>query len=274
MTAAALGPIPFGTLEKAAVSWERLMESGNLGRFPPLARLLEHEERATRIDLLRGFGRWMRFQFRFTEIRSGLVGLWKGRKVDPNDVGKRRRDRRRVPVVGLSQKYTAAQLGIGVSTAKKYSSLARRAGLVAGPSRDGYNTIRQPIERCDVTPTTPNGVRGLPAIRRVTGLAFEIVEMAAEIAWIRAGRDDAEQAAREHARSMANATPAVQLAYAKIGARSLREAAGSAPPFVAAATPAGPAAPSPAERAAALASPEEWAAFMARRRPPDKPAGG
>jgi len=236
MTAALLSDaIAFGPWRRvcgAIVTW---IERGRFAEDPAFARLVERERgRATRRDFLEGLARWIALLFRFTSLESGLVGVPHERRTPaPNDVRGRPRDRRRVPCDGIAHEYIAAQLQIGCSTSKKYARVFRLAGWVCGPGRDGFNVIRQPIESCDVTPTTPNGLRGLPAIRRVTDKAFAVVGELAFVRWLRDGRRAQREATRERARSLDSAPPAVQEEHRRVAMRSLREAriqSGEAPP--------------------------------------------
>jgi hypothetical protein len=227
MTAALLSDaLAFGPWRRvcgAIVAW---IERGEYSHDPAFARTVERERgRATRRDFLEGLARWLTLIFRFTSLESGLVGTPNApRSPGPNDVRSRPRDRRRVPCVGVDHKYIAAQLQIGRSTSKKYARVFRVAGWVCGPGRDGFNVIRQPIESCDVTPKTPNGLRGLPAIRRVTDKVFAIVGELPFVQWLRDGRREARAGARAHARTMDSAPAAVQEEHRRIAMRSLREA--------------------------------------------------
>jgi hypothetical protein len=129
-----------------------------LEAFPELAKLIEHEDRGTRRDLLEGICLVMEAILSRADLASGRVG-WKRRF--------RTRSGRVLDFVGLPRETVASWTTLAESTVSRAFTILRRAGLVHGPGHDGVNVIPQPVEECEVTAKTPRGRRGLPCIRRV-----------------------------------------------------------------------------------------------------------
>jgi hypothetical protein len=123
-----------------------------LEAFPELERLIAHEDRGTRRDLLEGICLVMEATLSRADVASGRVG-WKRRF--------RTRSGRVLDFVGLPRDQVAKWTTLAESTVSRAYTLLRRAGLVHGPGHDGINVIPQPVEE------TADGWRGLPCIRRV-----------------------------------------------------------------------------------------------------------
>lgn len=156
-------PIRHALLHTAARKFYRLITLDELWpsfveAFPELARLIEHEKRATRRDLRQGIGSVMWAVFSRTDLKSFRVG-WRRRY--------RSRDGRVFDFCGLPRKVLAKWTTLAESTVSRACTLLRRGDVMAGPGRDGYNHIPQPVETCDVSPATPHGRKGLPAVRRI-----------------------------------------------------------------------------------------------------------
>jgi DNA-binding transcriptional ArsR family regulator len=156
--------IKHALLFEGARKFRILVTSMRLDAFPELARLIEHEDRGTRSDLLEGICLVMEATLSRTDIASGRVG-WKRRY--------RARSGRLFDFVGLPRQTVANWTTLSEETVSRAYTTLRRAGLVHGPGLsakrggDCINVIAQPYEECDVTPKTPRGRRALPCIRRV-----------------------------------------------------------------------------------------------------------
>jgi hypothetical protein len=142
--------------------------------FPELAKLIEHEKRATRSDLREGLALVVEACAARTDLKSLRVG-WRR---------KFRSKRGKVfDFVGLQRVTFSSWTGLAESTVSRAFTLLRRAGLIYGPGLsqrrggDGVNVIAQPWEPCDVTDDAPRGVRGFPAIRRIHESFFVALSM-------------------------------------------------------------------------------------------------
>lgn len=155
----------------AAHKFRRLLAAGDLRQFPELAGLIEHEDRATRSDLLEGLGVTMECALSRFDRRSLRVG-WRN---------KRLADGKRHDFTGLPRRTFANWSDCSESTSSRYLQILRRAGLLDGPGRDGVNVIRQPREECTRAGCDhrrhPKRIIALPAIRRVTELFFVALEL-------------------------------------------------------------------------------------------------
>jgi hypothetical protein len=156
-------------LFEAARKFRRLVTSLQLSAFPELSRLIEHEDRATRSDLLEGLALVVEAECSRADVKSLRVG-WR-RRVRSNG--------RVFDFVGLPRVTVGNWTGLAESTVSRAFTILRRAGLIHGPGHDGVNVIPQPVEACPITAATPRGRRGLPAVRRFDELFFVALGMGA-----------------------------------------------------------------------------------------------
>lgn len=166
--------IKHGLLFKAAVRFYDWITCDGLwptfrARFPELAALIEHEKRATRSDLRESIAlvAWSCF------ARMDVKSLRVGRRQRYSST-----DGRTFDFMGLPRETIARWTQLAESTVSRALTILRRGDIIAGPGHDGYNVIPQPVEACPVTPKTPAGVRGLPAIRRFFEHVFERLGLA------------------------------------------------------------------------------------------------
>ena len=149
-----------------------------VARFPELAKLIEHESRATRSDLREGLALLVEALASRADVKSLRVG-WRRRF---------RANGRVYDFVGLRRELLAKWTGLAESTVSRACTLLRRSGLVHGPGWDGVNVIPQPWERCEVTEATPRGRRGFPCIRRFHESFFVALGMGAWLHDLRADK--------------------------------------------------------------------------------------
>lgn len=145
-------PLHYGPFNYAAdVFLERLKAR----RLPPsLAAIIEDEKRANRSDGLESIWMVVFCLLAYTSIKSFRVGF------------RKRRDRWRHDLVGVTVAMIAKHCGLDDRTVSGVLTILRRAGYVDGPSDDGVNHINQPWEMVD------GQYKPLPAIRRFTFTFF------------------------------------------------------------------------------------------------------
>lgn len=165
-------------LFEASRKFRRLVTSLQLSSFPELAKLIEHESRATRSDLLEGLALVVEALLSRTDVKSLRVG-WRRRY---------RSNGKTHDFQGLRRELLAKWSQLSESTTSRACTILRRAGLVHGPGWDGVNVIAQPYERCAVTAATPRGRRGFPCVRRVHESFFVALGMGAWLHDLRADK--------------------------------------------------------------------------------------
>ena len=166
-----------------------------VARFPELAQLVEHEKRATRRDLRMGIASVVWHSLSRCDKKSLRVG-WRHRHQGA--------DGRMHDFVGLPRDVVARWTRLSESTVSRAWTLLRRSSIMAGPSLDGFNHIAQPREDCAVSDATPNGVRGLPAIRRFFEHFFERLGLGRWLGLLRNPPAPSSPAPLEPARAVAD----------------------------------------------------------------------